>query len=40
LASYGDVSRMITPKEIYKPEETRELVRTVSRGDLYGTRLR
>jgi hypothetical protein len=40
LASYGDVSRMITPKEIYKPEETRELVRTDSRGDLYGTRLR
>ena len=27
LASYGDVSRMITPKEIYKSEEARELVK-------------
>lgn len=27
LASYGDVRRMVTPKEIYKPEEVRELVK-------------
>jgi len=27
LTSYGDIMRMMTPREIYKPEEVEELVK-------------
>jgi len=32
LTSYGDIMRMMTPREVYKPEEVEELVKKAQRA--------
>ena len=32
LTRYGDIMRMMTPREIYKPEEVEELVKKAQRA--------